>query len=306
MKTNIYNRLEIMARKSKWLITKKLFKTIKFKYSNYKNNNNLDPIFILGGSRSGTSMISAIVAQHPDVEGLFNDNASLTFKNKHITSYCISHHIWGFHFGSNILTRDNNEGIVWGHPKHISKHYRDKIKNNSEAKILTNSVKSYRKTDKIPLINSHFNMLKIGLIKNIFPKAKFILIKRHYKDHLKGWYDKFKILTNRKEVISRNIHDFPKIGLYWLTLNICALFDLKKYAKNDFVVIDYASLFNEKEQTKLTLNNSLSKIGLKSFNYDIDFIDKNIAFDGGNNMKKISNYFDFVDEVFSFEEKETS
>ena len=199
MTSNINIRLEWMARKTKWFLTQKLIKSIKFRYSNYKKNVDLKPIFILGTSRSGTSMIASVIAQHSDVEGIFSseDNDKLSFNKGHIQAYCGSHHIWGFHFGNNIHTRDYNEGILWGHPKHISKHYRDKINNKIEPKILSNSIQYYRKTNKIPLINSHFNMLRIGLIKSVFPNAKFVLIKDHLWSNCSKCLNLYRLQTTK-------------------------------------------------------------------------------------------------------------
>ena len=76
------------------------------------------------------------------------------------------------------------EGVLCGHPKHISRYYRDKPVNDREALILANSLKRQTKTNKIPLLNSHPKIFKVGLITKIFPSAKFIFIIRDFQDYI--------------------------------------------------------------------------------------------------------------------------
>jgi hypothetical protein len=279
------------------------------KYYKKLQDINIAPIFILGTSRSGTSMIASIIAQHPDVEGIFSSKNidNFSFKNDHIKAYCTSHHIWGSIFKYYKLITDSDEGILWGHPKHISKHYRDKPKNKKELLLLANSLEYYRLTKKIPLINSHFNMLKIGLIKQMFPKAKFILIIRNYEDHFKSWHDKFeKVALLKNAPSASNPQDYPKIGLYWATLNSCAIYDLKKYSEGSFFIIDYASLFEDDDSVIGNLNRKIPTIGLSTFQFNLDHINKDLVFNKGKNIQSVSNhYFDFIEEIFTFEKKET-
>ena len=66
----------------------------------------------------------------------------------------------------------------------ISNYYRDKPKDEKEALFLANSIRSYMKTEKPPLLNSHFNMFKVGLLTKVFPNSKFILIIRDFQDYI--------------------------------------------------------------------------------------------------------------------------
>lgn len=281
------------------------------KYYKKLEDINISPIFILGAARSGTSMITSVIAQHPDVEGIFpvesdstiNNMINVSTKHGHIKPYCNSHHVWNDIFDNSLHVMGTNEGILYGHPKHISKHYRDKSKNEKESLRLANSIEYFRRTNKIPLINSHFNMLRIGLIKQVFPKAKFILIIRDFKDHFKGWRDKVK----KKYPNILPIHvvkDYPKIGLYWTTLNSCTIYDLNKYSEGDYCIIDYASLFEDNESVKEMLNRKINNIGLCNFQFNVDYIDRNLVHDKGKHIHSISNYFDYVNEIFTFEKKE--
>ena len=136
---------------------------------------NFSPLFVLGSNRSGTSLISSILAQHPQLEGIFGKSKAPSFKeDSHVLAYCTSHHVWeSMNPVGDWAIKD--EGVLWGHPKHISKYYRDKPKDKNESLYLANSLKALMKTEKYPLVNSHFNMFRIGLITRIFPYQQRIM-----------------------------------------------------------------------------------------------------------------------------------
>jgi len=268
----------------------------------YKKIDNIDisPIFILGGNRSGTSLISSIISQNPEVEGIFQDNNVPLFStNKHVLSYCSSHHIWDFLLKIKSNWAYKNEGVLWGHPKNISKYYKDKPKNNRESLLLINALQHYRTTDRIPLINSHFNMFRIGLIKKIFPNAKFVLIIKNYDEIIKSCYHKWS---------EQNIKiDYPKIGLHWYTLNSCCIYDLIKYASCDYCIIDFNQLFNNQEKTINLLNNNLYNIGLHKFDYNLKIISKKNRFlDSKDNYKfQFEKLFGWIENIIMYENKIT-
>jgi hypothetical protein len=193
-----------------------------------------------------------------------------------------------------------DEGVLWGHPKHISRYYRDKPVNEREALYLANTLKIMTKTNKIPLVNSHFNMFKVGLIKKIFPYAKFVLIIRDYQDHIRSCSHKW---TNQKIDI-----EFPKIGLHWLTLNTACIYDLKKYAPKDFVILDYASLFQDQEITNNYFNDKCEQIGLSNFEYNLDIVSAKNRFLGEEHISalQLDKFFGGIDSLLSFEKKITN
>ena len=63
----------------------------------YRDTEDIDlaPIFIVGTNRSGTSMVTSLLSQHPDLEGIFPDEIKPTFKDNtaHTIGYCESN-IW--------------------------------------------------------------------------------------------------------------------------------------------------------------------------------------------------------------------
>ena len=273
-------------------------KSVKYpKYYNNINNIGISPIFILGSNRSGTSLIANIIAQHPSVEGMFTNSDKVSPKDKennHVLAYCTSHHIWDF---LSEISWDN-EGVLWGHPKHISKYYRDAPKSEKESLNLLNALQHYRQTNKIPLINSHLNMFRIGLITKIFPNAKFILIIKDFKDYIRSCSHKWS---------KQNNIEFPKIGLHWLTLNSCCIYDLKKYASGKYFLLDYSLLLNDSEIVNNMLNENLETIGLEKFDYDLNIISTKYRYLGDERITYLQyeNFFGCIDPLLSFERKLT-
>ena len=79
----------------------------------YRETEDIDltPIFIVGTNRSGTSMVTSLLSQHPDLEGIFPDEIKPTFKDNtaHTVGYCESN-IWPWlrtPFAENISSENN-------------------------------------------------------------------------------------------------------------------------------------------------------------------------------------------------------
>ena len=263
---------------------------------------NMSPIFILGSNRSGTSLITAIIAQHPNVEGIFTNSEKISPKSKennHILAYCTSHHVWNFLDEISDNTFWEDEGVLWGHPKHISKYYRDSTKSEKESLLLGNALQFYRNTNRIPLINSHFNMFRIGLITKIFPNAKFILIIKDYKDYIRSCSHKWS---------KQNINiEFPKIGLHWLMLNSCCIYDLKKYASEKYYLLDYSLLLQDSKIVNDMLNENLEIIGLEKYDYDLSIVSTKDRYLGDEHITHLEyeDFFGRIDPLLSFERKLT-
>ena len=270
------------------------------KYFKRVEDVNISPIFILGSNRSGTSLISTIVAQHPQMEGIFSKPLPVIKKeNEHVLSYCSSHHVWDFLDEISNDTFWVDEGVLWGHPKHISKYYRDRPKSEEEALLLVNALQFFRKTNRIPLINSHFNMFRIGLITKIFPNAKFILIIKDYKDYIRSCSHKWS---------KQNINiEFPKIGLHWLMLNSCCIYDLKKYASGKYYLLDYSLILHDSEIVNDMLNEELETIGLEKFDYDLSIVSTKNRYLGDEHITHLQyeDFFGCIDSLLSFERELT-
>ena len=267
----------------------------------FRNLNEVDfsPVFLIGGNRTGTSMTAAILSQHPELEGLFDlPEGIVTRKEKtnHTSGYCSSAHIWkSLNKESGDWNPNRNEGVLWGHPKHISRFYKDRPQSGKQALSLANEIQFHRKTGKIPLIKNHFNLFRIGLITKIFPDARFVLTVRNYKDYIPSSYHKWCRYGRDLEI--------PKIGLHWLVLHTTCLYDLQKYARNRFCIIDYADLFKEPESVNNMLKEKLIEIRLKPHVFDLGIINMENRFNGNDYIHPFENdnYFRIIDELLSFE-----
>jgi len=137
-------------------------------------------------------------------------------------------------------------------------------------------------------------MFRIGLIKKVFPKAKFVLIIKNYSEIIKSCYDKWPKQGIRIE--------YPKIGLHWYNSNLCCIYDLKKYASKDYCIIDYSLLFDDPDVTRDYLNKELSKIGLNKFEYNLDLIDRKFRFVKDNfHSLKYEKLFGWIDNLITYE-----
>jgi len=210
-------------------------------------------------------MVSYLMSQHPQLEGLFAGGTSPgKIVNGHSHGFCESGHIWHFLFDAEAAI-SMSQGLrpIWGHPKYISHYYRDAPKTRKEALLLVNAIQRFRKTDKVPLIKDQMNILRIGLVKAIFSKAKFLIVIRDYPDYIKSCHHKW--LNSKWFSSQQNIK--PSIGIHWLTLNNLALFELESFAPEDHAVIFYRDLYNEKRLEK-ALRSALLKLNLAPFEFN--------------------------------------
>ena len=264
-------------------------------YFKKRGDMELAPVFLLGSNRSGTSLISSIMGQHPSLEGIFgNSNEPDRKTDGHLFAYCTSHHVWPFwNPTGNWFAED--EGVLWGHPKHIGKYYRDRPTDDREALFLANLLKSYMNTDKTPFLNSHFYMCKVGLLTKVFPNAKFVLIIRDYEDYIKSCSHKW--VKQKIEI------EFPKIGLHWLSTNTTCIYDLKKYAPDNFIIVDYHSLFQSPKEVNNMLNKKFATLGMEKFKFDLDLINNKHRYLGEEQITQLQyeDFFGFIDTLLSFE-----
>ena len=169
--------------------------------------------------------------------------------------------------------RGNTDGLTWGHPRFISQLYRDRVENKFEKSILLKSIIKHRKTTKTPLIKDQMNILRIRMIKCLFPNAKFILVVRNIDDYIKSCSHKWEKRFNRP---------LPSIGLHWITLNTTAIYELEKYFPENYSIISYNQVLLSPEVANQVLNESLQKLGFSHFNYDTKIINPDFKFSKDN------------------------
>ena len=129
----------------------------KIKNTNIKMSCDLEPIFVMGLPRSGTTLIEKMISSHNDVEPAGETEVfSKVFYSKNIIINYES---------NNLVSNFNNEKKDFEILKNaILKQYEQLNINISQKKISDKSIE---------------NLLYIDLIKIIFPKAKFIYCKRN-------------------------------------------------------------------------------------------------------------------------------
>jgi len=224
------------------------------------------PVFIIGSNRCGTSIMSQLMDQHPDLEGLFSGPlAPELLESNHRRGFCESNHIWSWLISPRSAhITGGGKASLWGHPEQVGSYYRDDPKSEKEALLLVNAVQQYRRTDSTPLIKDQMNILRIGLIRRLFPRARFILVIRDYPDYITSCHHKW---FSGKEL--RN----PSIGIHWLTVNTLAIYELEMLAPGDYTIWHYRHLFESGSQVQERLQEMLEAIDLPRFEFDLGNID---------------------------------
>lgn len=247
-------------------------------------NKELAPVFIIGTNRSGTSVVSSIISQHPNLEGLYIGNTSPKFEDgsKHTHGYCESYHVWSWL--NDIKTEFHSQGEnagLWCHPQYISEIYRSTVKSKREALDLLNSIEKFRTSSEMPLIKDQLNLLRVGLIKSILPNAKFILVVRDFSDYLPSCHNKW---------FGDNCsHEHPSIGQHWMTGNQVSLLDLQTHFPNSHFVVSFNEFMNSKSDTESILKSLTLALSLKSYKFDTSIIDDKYKFKSAVNCDQSIN-----------------
>ena len=199
----------------------------------------VEPIFVIGANRSGTSLLAHLLSKHLEVEGLFlSDSVGDTDASGHTKGYSESGFIWrGLH-------QEAVAGVsrfpLFGLPDALSGVYRSCTRSATEAARLCHAVLRARKTEKAPLIKDNLNVLRIGLIKELFPKARFVFIIREPDSYVRSNRHKW------ADAIARNARAVSEVGLHWALVNTVAAYDLERFAPGDYISVDFGDLMGEK------------------------------------------------------------
>ena len=218
---------------------------------NYSTASNL-PIFIVGMTRSGTSLIEQIISSHPDIYGAGELTLIQDFERK-LVNYFIKNNLSEY----SITSIDNAEiKIMLDQYINALKRYM-----HSETHI----------TDKQP-----YNYLKIGLIKSLLPNSKIIYCKRNPLDVcISIFFQNFPAYSHdtpldlaRKNDKKNNNHnwglnafsfDLKDIGKYYLD-HERIMDHWKNIYQDEIYEIQYEELVNNQEKKSKEL---IDFIGLK-------------------------------------------
>ena len=258
----------------------------------------LSPIFVIGGNRSGTSLVSSILSQHPDLEGLFAGARETKFNAAgHAVGYCESRHIWPHLFPGEAKRRRGRHLPYWALPQYVGDAYRERTQNSEERDDLLWAVQRLRRTSHQPLIKDQFNILRVGLINDVFPRARFILVSRGWPDFIERGTHKWRH-DGMNSVLDPNS---PRAGLHWQLLNTIARYDLEAFVPGRYGEIWLDSLHESPEAAARSLADAADAVGLAPFEFDLNELISQPEGDVSGDLTDIRSGFDGVKRLVQFE-----
>lgn len=231
---------------------------------NYKHlRDELSPIFVIGANRSGTSVITSILAQHPDLEGIFSGAENSQFDDMgHSIGFCESMHVWRHLMPDPESRRPQGHLPFWGLPSYIGKAYRDRASGDRERRRLALDLETCRLTNKMPLIKDQFNCLRIGLIADVFPNARFVLCCRSWQDFTSSSLHKW------GNDSSNTAMDRPLAGFHWNMVNLVARYDLEIYFPGHYTIVWLDTLHIGQVQAREAFTRITDKLCLNPCKFD--------------------------------------
>ena len=200
-------------------IRKHFFKSYQKLYINKKHSLEYQPIFVIGANRSGTCVCTKLLEGHPDILKTHIDkDIKIDFDSKKL----VGGHSIGFSESMHLLEGLNIDGFkqskdkaLWGHPQNISYFYKDRYNDNIDISRLISAVKKAELLGKRAIIKDQVNTLRIKMLIDIFPKAKFIYLRRDLKSFM---------TSNANKWYGSNItkDELNKIGSYKVDINFHA------------------------------------------------------------------------------------
>lgn len=231
----------------------------------------IEPIFIIGCNRSGTSVITKILEQHPEL----NKTSKESLDNK---SKKYNGHYSGFSESTHLLEMLELKAFSkkcytnWANPTFISNTYINKFNNNIDASKLIKEIIKIEKTGKKPLIKDQLNILRIKFLIDLFPKAKFIYIKRDLESYLSSNIHKQRIFD-----IEKNKNEINNLCLHWMLANLISTFELRNYAKERFIELNFETVTNKKS-LKSKLDKILNFLEVEKIDLSLKVIDNRRKF----------------------------
>ncbi len=247
----------------KWLTLLRLYLqeiTFRFHGDIQEIRRELSPIFIIGANRSGTSLVSFLLSQHPDVEGLFRGNKQPDFlPSGHANGYAESMHIWR-HFIPRQMFHDIP---LWGLPGRLRDIYRGEDVSEAESRRLAVDLHLRRKTNRVPLLKNNLSTLKVGLITKVFPDARFVLVFRPLDSYLTSTQDKW-----RKDGWAHRLQE-PLTAMHWQMVNTIARYELEIHAPGRYAEINLSELNGGNEQVQRVLSLLCGSLALSEHRFDL-------------------------------------
>lgn len=230
----------------------------------------LSPVFVVGANRSGTSLVTSLLGQHPELEGIVASSEPGRNEAGHWQGHSESQHLWPSLFPEDEKRTRNREWPLWALPEYVERIYRRRATDDRERLKLAWAVERARETDARPLLKDPFNTLRVGLIRDVFPNACFVLVTRNWPEYIRAAAHKW---THDKS----NTHldpDVPRVGLHWLLANLLVRYDLECFAPDDYVAIRLVDLVHSPESAQEAFQEVTDRLALTYFNFDFG----NVAF----------------------------
>ena len=233
-------------------------------------------IFIIGLPRSGTSLVEQILASHSKVYGC----GELTILELLIKKY---------------LTKEN-------------KFEKDKLKNIDNLKTINNlfhkHIKKFYNGDKLIFTDkTPQNFMWIGIIKSIFPNAKFIHCERNPKDNClsiyKNLFDGDINWSYNTDTIIKYYKNYKKVMAYWSENYASSIYTVKYedlIANSETKIRELLDFCNvEFEQSCIEFYTNKRPIKTVSINQARKPIYKSSLNNNQNFEKYLSNFFNQLD-----------
>lgn len=222
-------------------IRKPIFKSYQKRYINKKHSKEYQPIFVIGANRSGTGVCTKLLEGHPLIlETHIDKDNKIDFDSKKL----VGGHSTGFSESMHLLEGLNIDGFkksrdnwLWGHPLNISYFYKDRYHENIDISRLISAVEKAESLGKRAIIKDQANTLRIKMLVDIFPKAKFIYLRRDLKSFMTSNANKWYGAKATKDELN-------KIVVHWTMINLVSALELEQFGSNRFIEIDYANITN--------------------------------------------------------------
>ena len=249
-------------------IRKPFFKSYQKLYINKKHSLGYQPIFVIGANRSGTCVCTKLLEGHPLIlETHIDKDIKIDFNSKKL----VGGHSIGFSESMHLLEALNMDGFnkskdkaLWSHPQNISYFYKDRYQENIDISRLISAVKKAESLGKRAIIKDQANTLRIKMLVDIFPKAKFIYVRRDLKSF---------ITSNANKWYGSNItkDELNKIIIHWTMTNFVGAMELGQFGSNRFIEINYENITNA-DNLDLVRNNIMSILDFLELNqFDLDY-----------------------------------
>lgn len=224
----------------------------------------LSPVFVVGANRSGTSLLASLLRQHPELEGIFSSTSSGRNDAGHWQGHSESQHLWPSLFPEDRKRTQNREWPLWALPEYVEHTYRRRAKDDRERLQLAWAVERARATNLRPLLKDPFNTLRVGLIRDVFPNAFFILVTRNWPEYIRAAAHKW----THDQSNTRLDPELPRVGLHWLLVNLLVRYDLECFAPDDYAAIRLANLVHSPKTAQEALQNVMDRLSLSHFDFD--------------------------------------